>query len=173
MDNRLQRKRTHPYNLRSSIKNTTSSQNSQTQSRRQRRIQNNSTRRQYDLRDRVVAGNTIYDYFDSAISEIEYHFGINHQLRRTVIRDEPVIFTDKQKHKKDNIEKRIEKFDSFILKEASEENHCNICMDDEAKDFKMIRLTCNHEFCKSCLKNWFKNKLSCPICRHEYSLQED
>ena len=42
---------------------------------------------------------------------------------------------------------------------------CPICFNDMNFDSRCIT-NCNHEFCKSCLDNWFdKGKISCPNCR--------
>ena len=89
------------------------------------------------------------------------------------IRSQQERSIDDRKAKEEAIEKRIERFESFILKKASEENHCSICMDDKAKDVTMIKLTCSHVTCKSCLKKWFLENLNCPNCRHKYNLIGD
>ena len=50
---------------------------------------------------------------------------------------------------------------NFINKE------CSICLEDIKKND--INLSCNHIFHKECLKEWFKIKTTCPICRKEYN----
>ena len=187
MNNHFERTRTHPYNPFTSIRSTNnptrSNRNSQNLSRHRRSLQRNPhlMRRQNALRNRAtgitiwqreVTNDVFFNSLPTLAEEENSQFYTNIQLRITDILNEH-NYIDNKKAKEDAIEKRIEKFDSFIIKEASEENHCSICMDVEAKDVKMIRLTCSHELCKTCLKNWFINKLDCPTCRHKYSLQED
>ena len=50
---------------------------------------------------------------------------------------------------------------NFINKE------CSICLEDIIED--TVHLKCNHIFHKECLKEWFKIKTTCPICRKEYN----
>ena len=41
-------------------------------------------------------------------------------------------------------------------------DECAICYETiEKKE----NLKCNHEFCQDCLKKWYKNTPSCPMCR--------
>jgi len=46
------------------------------------------------------------------------------------------------------------------------ETKCFICYEDYSYS-ESCWLSCNHEFCKVCIKNWFgdNKKKSCPICR--------
>ena len=39
---------------------------------------------------------------------------------------------------------------------------CPICMD---KIKKKITTSCNHSFCKTCIKTWCKQNNNCPLCR--------
>lgn len=54
-----------------------------------------------------------------------------------------------------------------------ENNYCYICMDYK-NDNNMKKLNCNHIFCHDCIKEWFKKKNICPMCRniHEEKIEE-
>lgn len=39
---------------------------------------------------------------------------------------------------------------------------CPICT-DKIKD--IIELECSHSFCRECIREWFKQKHTCPVCR--------
>ena len=41
--------------------------------------------------------------------------------------------------------------------------NCCICLNHIGYDKKM--LACNHSFHSDCIKKWFKQNLSCPLCR--------
>ena len=184
MDNH-RRRSIYPYNLSTSTRNTNnrteSYRFSQNQSRQGRNLQRNPhlIRRQNAFQNRLT-GIARPDNFSSTFTITERFFNFENnnrnntydQFRPLNVHIRTVRSTDNDKEMEEAIERRIKKFDSFILKEASEENHCSICMDEEAKEVTMIRLTCSHEICKTCVKSWFKNKLDCPICREKYSLQE-
>ena len=117
------------------------------------RTNQNLTRQQFAFRNRLT-GITNYDDLNSLLpstQQMNSHFG---NLSRGInIRSQRERSIDNNKEKEKAIDKRIEKFESFMLEKASVENHCNICMDDEAKDVTMIQLTCSHLVCKSCLKD--------------------
>ena len=40
---------------------------------------------------------------------------------------------------------------------------CPICQDKYSD--KIIKLKCNHNFCKECITGWLKKSKKCPICR--------
>ena len=187
MNNYRGRTSTHPYNLLTSIRNTNnpirSNRTSQNQIRRQRNLQQNPhlMRRQHALRNRATGittqqrestNNVFINSLPTIVGEENSRFYTNIPLRTANISSEH-NYIEYKKEEEEFIEKRLEKFDSFILEVASEENHCSICMVVEAKDAIMIRLTCSHVLCKNCLKSWFINKLNCPICRQKISLQEN
>lgn len=44
----------------------------------------------------------------------------------------------------------------------TEEFQCSICSD---LIYEASALACSHTFCRSCLEQWFKTKLECPLCR--------
>ncbi|XP_051993243.1 topoisomerase I binding, arginine/serine-rich a [Xyrauchen texanus] len=54
-----------------------------------------------------------------------------------------------------------------ILKEASPESKCPICLDH----FKNISYldVCLHKFCFSCIHEWSKNKAECPLCKQPFN----
>ena len=50
-------------------------------------------------------------------------------------------------------------------KEKYYEKGCVICLDSFKKDEKISKLECNHVYHTECIKLWFTNNLSCPMCR--------
>jgi len=44
---------------------------------------------------------------------------------------------------------------------------CIICLENIDKKTQVYKLKCKHNFHKTCLKNWLKQKLECPVCRKE------
>ena len=66
--------------------------------------------------------------------------------------------------------KRIQQFERFIADESFVDDQCVICMGDVEVGIKMMRLDCDgqHTFCKVCIKKWFVNHKTCPICRHAF-----
>lgn len=52
-----------------------------------------------------------------------------------------------------------------VKRQQSDE--CSICMYEyKIGEFKR-KLTCGHEYHKKCIDKWFKDYLTCPICRKE------
>lgn len=43
---------------------------------------------------------------------------------------------------------------------------CAICQDPISSDGVRI-ITCQHEYHRSCVSNWFSMSVRCPICRHD------
>jgi len=50
-------------------------------------------------------------------------------------------------------------------KELLAEN-CVICLENFRLRSKIMKLDCNHHFCKGCISKWFENSTDCPTCRH-------
>ena len=50
---------------------------------------------------------------------------------------------------------------------------CSICLEEVLKhehEHKVSKCdNCNKHFHKKCLKEWFKTKEECPLCRHKYN----
>lgn len=44
---------------------------------------------------------------------------------------------------------------------------CSICIEYGSEDMEWTILRCKHVFHQDCLKLWFKEKKSCPVCRKE------
>jgi len=42
---------------------------------------------------------------------------------------------------------------------------CSICIESYLPPQKSITLSCNHKFHSNCIKEWFEQELTCPICR--------
>ena len=54
-----------------------------------------------------------------------------------------------------------------ITKLDQEKKNCVICLEDFKNGDTVINLPCIHLFHNKCIKNWLKNKNSCPICKFE------
>lgn len=61
----------------------------------------------------------------------------------------------------------LDKYDSLNTIKNDKEDTCSICLDEIKINKKIYNLSCNHKFHKKCLKNWLKEKFSCPTCRIE------
>ena len=49
-------------------------------------------------------------------------------------------------------------------------NQCVICLEDELEDGNnTIRLSCQHFFCKDCIRGWLVSNNTCPYCRGSIS----
>lgn len=52
---------------------------------------------------------------------------------------------------------------------------CCICQKIVILHDKIVKTTCNHQFCKECIQHWMTIKNTCPICRTQlkylYTLQ--
>lgn len=64
-----------------------------------------------------------------------------------------------------------EQFNELTCYECTGENtekDCNICIECFNKDDSIVKLNCNHEFHKDCIKKWLcNNSTKCPVCRVE------
>ncbi len=54
-----------------------------------------------------------------------------------------------------------------VSAEDARTTSCAICMEDTHEHDSFAKLECAHEFHAHCLILWFRQKLSCPMCRHE------
>ena len=54
---------------------------------------------------------------------------------------------------------------SDMTKIPSEKNECVICLTKYELNEKVILLPCTDMFHTECIKNWFKNQDSCPLCK--------
>ena len=45
------------------------------------------------------------------------------------------------------------------------ENKCSICLEEYQKNNNIIKLNCEHQYHKECIKQWFKINNNCPQCR--------
>ena len=50
---------------------------------------------------------------------------------------------------------------------GSLEDICAICKENYQRNDNIEYLGCSHFFHRSCLVNWFKNKVICPICKND------
>ena len=51
------------------------------------------------------------------------------------------------------------------------EEQCNICFENINKDTLTYDLSCKHYFHINCIKEWFKQNLSCPVCRKQFKVE--
>ena len=49
--------------------------------------------------------------------------------------------------------------------EDIKENKCSICLEEYNRDKDIIKLKCNHEYHKKCIKMWLNINKICPQCR--------
>ncbi len=71
----------------------------------------------------------------------------------------------------------MENINSNIVKEkcVKEVESCSICMDEKSN----IITSCNHQFCKRCIIDWYCVEQNCPCCRnnlnydHLYNIKND
>ena len=49
--------------------------------------------------------------------------------------------------------------------EDIKENECSICLEEYNRDKDIIKLNCNHEYHRKCIKEWLKINKNCPQCR--------
>ncbi len=47
----------------------------------------------------------------------------------------------------------------------ADDEECVICLDKFASEDMILKTGCNHTFHRSCIYEWFKDKLECPCCR--------
>jgi len=62
--------------------------------------------------------------------------------------------------------------DQFLISQKADKNHCNeciICLNEieEGQDIIILRCSQLHYFHSYCIKKWFRNTVSCPICRKQ------
>ena len=59
----------------------------------------------------------------------------------------------------------------FQIKKATSANiteQCVICISNFIEEERIVSLPCNHTFHSKCLKEWFSNNNTCPICKRKY-----
>ncbi|KAI3785494.1 hypothetical protein L1987_44613 [Smallanthus sonchifolius] len=54
---------------------------------------------------------------------------------------------------------------SRFVKGEEDEEKCAICVEEYQADKLIGILPCKHTYHEECIKNWFKKKKECPICR--------
>ena len=47
---------------------------------------------------------------------------------------------------------------------------CSICLEEFNAGTFALRTPCSHEFHEKCIVTWMLQNLSCPLCRHEFSV---
>ncbi len=64
------------------------------------------------------------------------------------------------------LKKLINRFNEIAEGLETENFECSICFSElSLKDENAVTLPCGHLFCKGCIKKWFKENSTCPICR--------
>ena len=59
-----------------------------------------------------------------------------------------------------------------IKNKYPDEVKCSICLEDYVDDDRIvINLQCKHLFHKSCIKEWGKQSINCPICRNKMDVK--
>ena len=53
---------------------------------------------------------------------------------------------------------------------SNDNTDCCICLDKFEENHKSIVLECSHRFHRSCISNWLKKELNCPVCRKNIEL---
>lgn len=51
------------------------------------------------------------------------------------------------------------------------QEQCNICFENINKATLTYDLSCKHYFHINCIKEWFKQNLSCPVCRKQFKVE--
>ena len=49
--------------------------------------------------------------------------------------------------------------------EDIKENKCSICLEEYTKGYDIIKLNCEHQYHKDCIKIWLNINKNCPQCR--------
>ena len=52
----------------------------------------------------------------------------------------------------------------------NDNSDCCICLDKFEENNTSIILECSHRFHRSCISNWLKKELNCPLCRKNIEL---
>ena len=65
---------------------------------------------------------------------------------------------------------RIQKFRRFEADESMVEDQCSICLNEFEVGREMMQLDCDgqHNFCQECVKSWFADHNTCPVCREKF-----
>lgn len=53
---------------------------------------------------------------------------------------------------------------------SNDNTDCCICLDKFEENHKSIILECSHRFHRTCITNWLKKELNCPLCRKKVEL---
>lgn len=75
----------------------------------------------------------------------------------------------------DLIAKELKAYSLQNSKPTYPTNECPVCFDNFNFYVKRIFLSCGHNICSSCLKQWYKEKgprTTCPMCRAKIDIQE-
>ena len=71
-----------------------------------------------------------------------------------------------------SIEKKpgnTQKIKTYVVEYNSNKKQCPICLVDFNEGDINGKLPCKHIFHEKCIKTWFQDSNSCPICREEHN----
>jgi hypothetical protein len=73
------------------------------------------------------------------------------------------------------ISKKLELTECPICSRSFNEDIIDNPMDNTIENVNnnKIKLECDHEYCKDCIKKWFKSIKTCPMCRSESNMFPD
>lgn len=54
-----------------------------------------------------------------------------------------------------------------VTRHKAGDDKCNICQFEYRDGEKVMHLPCKHQFHPDCIKGWFKENRTCPVCRYE------
>jgi E3 ubiquitin-protein ligase BIG BROTHER-like protein len=54
-----------------------------------------------------------------------------------------------------------------VTRHKAGDEKCNICQFEYRDGEKAMHLPCRHQFHPDCIKEWFKENRTCPVCRYE------
>ena len=60
---------------------------------------------------------------------------------------------------------KLSSLNQKLIDSSETELQCTICLDNIKPDDFIVNLPCNHLYHKNCIRNWFINNNTCPVCR--------
>ena len=126
-----------------------------------------------DKRFRTIIHYPLSHYFEVIVSTDEYGFTLKKilnyikNLYEYIYEEEERTATPQtyqlKKYCMSCGNKDLDKYAHNVVQENNSE--CSICYNDYHDDKNAVKLKCDHIFHNSCIKTWFENSGTCPICR--------
>ena len=90
---------------------------------------------------------------------------MEHERNGTEPEETETTFTDKYEDMK-LFENNLSRFERKKAKNFSTalNEKCNICLENFKPDTKLLILHCKHFYCEQCIKKWFIENVTCPVC---------